>query len=76
MHNRALQGIISGKKKYSHLLGYGEPLNDKRNAFENVKVSWLYVHIGSWFSIQCVIVFMMDFYSRNLNVKNEHFVVV
>ncbi len=38
LHNRALQGIISGKKKYSHLLGYDEPLNDKRNAFEKVKV--------------------------------------
>jgi hypothetical protein len=39
LRNGALQGIISGKKKDNRLLGYDEPLNDKSDAFENVKVS-------------------------------------
>jgi len=27
------------RKKDNHLLGYDEPFNDKRDAFENVKVT-------------------------------------
>jgi len=53
--NKSLQHIINGEIKHVHLLCYDEALNDEKIAFENVKVNWLFVCLGSWLFVHEII---------------------